>query len=121
MAVHGLGERTAAEVAQWFDDEENQAVIAGLLARGVQPVEAEPPQSDELTGQTWVFTGKLERLSRDEAERMIHVRGGKTAGSVSKGTTCVVAGPGAGSKLTRAEALKVPVLTEDEFLARFLS
>lgn len=116
-AIHGMGERTAAEIVAWFEMEENQAMVEGLLDRGVAPTEAPRASRDDYSGQTWVFTGKLEKMTREEAEAIVHSLGGKTAGSVSKTTTAVVAGPGAGSKLARAEALAVRILTEDDFLA----
>lgn len=71
-----------------------------------------------LSGQTWVVTGKLEAFSRDEAKARLQALGAKVAGSVSAKTTCVVAGPGAGSKLARATELGVEVLDETTFLAR---
>ena len=75
------------------------------------------PKGDKLAGKTLVVTGTLETLSRSEAEALIVKNGGKAIGSVSKKTAYVVAGAAAGSKLTKAQALGVPVLTEAEFLA----
>lgn len=74
-------------------------------------------KGDKLAGKTLVVTGTLETLSRSEAEALIVKNGGKASGSVSKKTAYVVAGVAAGSKLTKAQALGVPVLTEAEFLA----
>ena len=88
-----------------------------MLSLGVAPVEGEAPVSDLFAGQTLVFTGKLERFTREDAEAFVAKMGGKTAGSVSKNTSAVVAGPGAGSKLQKAEQLGVKVLTEEEFIA----
>ena len=75
------------------------------------------PKGDKLAGKTLVVTGTLETLSRNEAEALIVKNGGKASGSVSKKTAYVVAGAAAGSKLIKAQALGVPVLTEAEFLA----
>src|SRR5690606_23952158 len=69
-----------------------------------------------LSGQTWVLTGTLEALTRDEAKQRLEGLGAKVAGSVSKQTTCVVAGPGAGSKLANAQKFGVPVLDEAAFV-----
>lgn len=118
IAVPEIGPRIASQIEEWFEEEENQALIDDLLAVGVQPVEAELPVSDQFAGQTFVFTGKLERFSREAAEELVMKMGGKAAGSVSKNTTTLVAGPGAGSKLAKAEQLGVEVISEDEFLAR---
>ena len=73
-------------------------------------------EDQRFAGKTFVLTGALERLTRDEATKMIEDRGGKAAGSVSKKTTYVVAGEAAGSKLRKAQELGIPVLTEEEFL-----
>lgn len=117
MAVPDVGPRTAGELQEYFEEPENQALIDRMLELGVAPVEADAPVGDLFAGQTWVFTGKLERFSREAAEGLVESLGGKSAGSVSKNTTAVVAGPGAGSKLQKAEQLGVRVLNEDEFLA----
>lgn len=117
MEIPGVGPRTASEIAQWFQDEENQRVVDALLALGIQPVEGEAPASDLFAGKTFVFTGKLEKFTRERAEELVQQMGGKAAGSVSKNTSYLVAGPGAGSKLAKAEQLKVEVLDEDGFLA----
>ena len=71
-----------------------------------------------LAGQTWVLTGTLETMSRDEGKARLEALGAKVAGSVSAKTACVVAGPGAGSKLTKATELGVTVLDEAQFLER---
>jgi len=116
VAIPDVGMRTAEEIEEWLQDPANQGLIDDLLACGVSPIEPEAPKSDAFAGQTFVFTGKLEKFSREAAEELVLQMGGKAAGSVSKNTSFVVAGPGAGSKLDKAEQLGVTVLTEDEFL-----
>ena len=116
-AVHEIGRTTAESIAEFFSLPRNQEMLAKLRAAGVHPTAHQSaPQSDEFKGKTFVFTGTLLRLKRDEAEEMVKKRGGRASGSVSKQTSYVVAGESAGSKLTRAQELKVPVLTEDEFI-----
>jgi DNA ligase (NAD+) len=117
-AVPDVGPTTAREIEGFFEDADNRAQLDDFLTLGVAPVESEAPLSDLFAGQTIVFTGKLERFSREAAEEFVLKMGGKAAGSVSKSTAFVVAGPGAGSKLTKAEQLGVPVLTEQDFLAK---
>ncbi|MBN9500229.1 MAG: hypothetical protein BGO01_05670 [Armatimonadetes bacterium 55-13] len=117
IAIPDVGPRTAAEVEEWLQDPANQGLVEDLRKCGVTPTEPEGPTSDQFAGQTFVFTGKLERFAREAAEELVMKMGGKAAGSVSKATTYVVAGPGAGSKLAKAEQLGVAVLTEEDFLA----
>lgn len=117
IQVPDIGPRTAGEIESWLEDEDNQKLLDGLLEVGVRPVEAEAPKGDLFAGKTIVFTGKLERVSREEAEAIVLRWGGKPSGSVSKQTSLVVAGPGAGSKLAKAEQLGIEVIDEDAFLA----
>jgi len=93
------------------------AVVENLVSHlDIQDAEA-PTSNSPVAGKTVVFTGKLERFSRDEAKARAQSLGAKVSGSVSKKTDYLVAGPGAGSKLKKAEAAGVKVLTEDEWLA----
>ncbi len=117
MALPDVGARTASEIESWLEDPLNQQLIQDLIDLGVSPVEADAPVGDLYAGQIVVFTGKLEQMTREEAEDLVIRHGGRPAGSVSKNTSLVVAGPGAGSKLVKAEQLGVRVITEDEFLA----
>ena len=115
--VHEIGRTTAESIGEYFAEPRTQQMLAKLKASGVAPqAHASAPSSDELKGKTFVFTGTLVRLKRDEAEDMVKKRGGRAGGSVSKQTAYVVAGDNAGSKLARAQELKIPVLTEDEFI-----
>ncbi|MCH8977940.1 MAG: NAD-dependent DNA ligase LigA [Armatimonadetes bacterium] len=115
-AIDGIGPKVASELEEWFELKENQTMLDELLALGVKPKEAEAPKNNLFEGKTFVFTGKLERFERSTAEKAVHNLGGKASSSVSKKTAYVVAGPGAGSKLKKAQQLGVTVLTEDEFL-----
>lgn len=117
VQIQDIGTRTAEEIVEWTHDEGNKALVASLLEAGVSPEEDDRPRGEHFAGQTLVFTGKLEQLTRDQAEDLVLRNGGRAAGSVSKQTTLVVAGPGAGSKLAKAESLGIPVQTEEEFLA----
>jgi len=118
LAVPDVGPRTANEIQQWFEDSSNQKMLDDMRELGVRPKEPEAPVSDLFAGQTVVFTGALERMSREDAEKLVLKLGGKAAGSVSKATSFVVAGATAGSKLAKAEQLGVPILTEDEFFKK---
>jgi DNA ligase (NAD+) len=115
--VKGIGPVLAESVHQFFRSQSGKKLIDDLRAAGVRLTEkARPkPKGTDLTGKTFVVTGTLERYSRDEIESLIKRLGGKATGSVSKNTDYVVAGDKAGSKLDKARALGVAVLTEDEF------
>lgn len=115
--VPDIGTRTAEEIHDWFREAENSVLIDALLEAGIEPVEGTAPKGDQFAEKVFVFTGKLEQFTREEAEAWVMDLGGKAAGSVSKKTSFVVAGPGAGSKLAKAESLGVVVLTEAEFVA----
>lgn len=116
-AVDDIGEITARFLQKWFADEQSQDLIGSLRAAGVNMESTEAPQDLRFAGKTFVLTGSLTRFTRDEASALIEAHGGKTAGSVSKKTSCVVAGEAAGSKLKKANELGIPVLSEEEFLA----
>lgn len=121
LEVPDVGPRVAASLRAFLDDPHVHSLLADLSELGVEPtpfVLEERPAGPDLTGETWVFTGELESLTRDEAEALVKRLGGKTSGSVSKKTTVVVAGPGAGSKATKARELGVAVLDEAAFLRR---
>ena len=116
--VTGVGPVAAEALAHFFHEPHNLQVVQALEGELTEIVDAERPKSDTpVAGKTVVFTGALERFTRDEAKARAESLGAKVSGSVSKKTDYVVAGPGAGSKLKEAEKHGVQVLTEDEWLA----
>jgi DNA ligase (NAD+) len=121
--VMGIGPTVAAAIAGWFTDEATCDGLRELVDAGVVPERPVPSVAGEaaargpLAGRTVVVTGTIEGFSREEAEEAVRAAGGKPAGSVSKKTDYVVAGPGAGSKLAKAQDLGVPVLDADGFRA----
>lgn len=116
-AVDDVGAITADYLVHWFENPQSQHLIRALREAGVSFESTEAPVGTRLAGKTFVVTGTLEHFSRKEAEEAIVAQGGKASGSVSKKTSYVVAGEAAGSKLTKAQSLGVPVLTEAEFMA----
>ncbi|SMC59069.1 NAD-dependent DNA ligase LigA [Rhizobium sp. RU36D] len=116
-AIDGIGEVVAASIVEFYKEPRNLEVVARLIDE-VTPLDAEAPvtSGSPVAGKTVVFTGSLERFTRDEAKARAEGLGAKVAGSVSKKTDYVVAGPGAGSKLDKARELGVAVMTEDEWL-----
>jgi DNA ligase (NAD+) len=116
-AVHEIGHTMAEEIAAFFALDETTELLRKLHAAGVHAEgDDSAPVSDLFSGKTFVFTGSLTRFTRDDAEAAVRRLGGRAAGTVSKQTSYVVAGDKAGSKLAKAQQLKVPVLTEDEFV-----
>lgn len=116
-AIDEIGPTMAKSVVDFFAIEENQHIVHRLGEAGVSLKEVvSAPKSSEMEGQIVVLTGKLELMGRDEATAILTQHGAKVTGSVSKKTTLVIAGADAGSKLTKAEALGVPVMTEEEFV-----
>jgi DNA ligase (NAD+) len=110
-----IGDTVIDAIAAYFGEAHNRGIVE-RLTKQVRIVDAEKPRADSsVAGKTIVFTGSLEKMTRDEAKAMAERLGAKTAGSVSAKTDYVVAGPGAGSKLTKAKGLGVAVLTEDEW------
>lgn len=118
-AVEDVGPIVAGHVRAFFQQERNQEIIAALLDAGVAWEQDAGPQGNRpLTGQTWVLTGTLETMTRNQGKARLMALGAKVAGSVSKNTACLVAGASAGSKLTKAGSLGVQVLDETQFVAR---
>ena len=117
--INGIGDVVAGAVVEFFGEEHNRRVLDALLAE-VTPLDEERAGSVEtpVSGKTVVFTGALEKMSRDEAKAMAEKLGAKVAGSVSKKTDLVVAGPGAGSKLKQATDLGIEVIDEDAWFER---
>lgn len=114
--IEGIGEIIAQSIYDFFHEERNVKMIEELKELGVNPVSKVKPKSDKLTGKTFVLTGTLQNMTRDEASAIIKSHGGKTSSSVSKKTSYVLAGENAGSKLDKAQNLGVIILTEDDFL-----
>ncbi len=120
VSVNGIGSIVAGALVDFFAEEHNREALDALLAAGVTPLdeEAVTDVSSPVAGKTVVFTGALEKMSRDEAKAMAERLGAKVAGSVSKKTDLVVAGPGAGSKLKTAADLGIEVIDEDAWFER---
>jgi DNA ligase (NAD+) len=115
--VEEVGPRISQAILEFFAQPANIALVESLKDAGVDMTAKKKQRSTQLAGLTFVLTGTLPTLTRDEAKRRIEAAGGKTAGSVSKKTSYVVAGEEAGSKLDKALELKVPVLDEGGLLA----
>ena len=117
--IFEIGEVVAASVAEWFGQERNRELLKNLGAAGVRMADdsaADANLSRNLEGKQFVLTGTLPTMSRDEAKLFIESRGGRVTASVSKKTNFLVAGADAGSKLTKAQELKITVLDEAEML-----
>lgn len=115
-AVEGVGETTGQSLRDWFTVDWHLEVLEAWARAGVRMADEAPePASDVLAGLTIVVSGAMPGYDREGAKEAITSRGGKAAGSVSKKTSLVIAGPGAGSKAAKAEALGVPVITEQQF------
>ena len=116
--IEGIGETMALAILEHFNEPRNRALVAELIALGVAPAAPEQrvASSAVLAGKTFVLTGTLPTMTREEAAAKIEAAGGKVSGSVSKKTSYVLAGEEAGSKLEKAKALGVAVIGEAEFL-----
>ncbi|HEY1921436.1 MAG TPA: NAD-dependent DNA ligase LigA [Tepidisphaeraceae bacterium] len=117
-AVHEIGDVIAKSVHDFFHGAAGKHAISELKRVGIDPVMEKGPADKALEGKTVVVTGTLQKLKRDEIERLITDLGGRAAGSVSKKTSFLVAGEDAGSKLAKARELGVEILTEEQFLKR---
>ena len=117
-AIEGVGDVVAEAIVDFFTEPHNQVVLDQLLAHVTpEPMEAVVTTSP-VAGKTIVFTGALEKMTREEAKAQAERLGAKVSGSVSKKTDLVVAGPGAGSKLDKAREFNIEIITEDEWLSR---
>ena len=115
-AIEDIGDVTAAALVEFFANEKNRELLARLIALGLNTEAKAGPKADKFAGLTFVLTGTLPTMTRDEASALIKANGGKVSGSVSKKTSYVVAGEEAGSKLTKAKELGVPVIDEAQLL-----
>lgn len=115
-AIDDIGPITAQYLTQWFASPQSQHLMHSLTQAGVNTLSTAAPVGDRLAGLTFVLTGELTHHSRKEAGAMLEALGAKVSGSVSKKTSCVVAGEAAGSKLRKANELGIPVLDEEQFL-----
>ena len=118
VAIDGIGEVVAQAIVAFFQEPHNDHVVKELLTEiDVQDFEA-PSSTSPVAGKIVVFTGSLEKMTRNEAKARAEALGAKVSGSVSNKTDIVVAGSGAGSKLAKAREFGVEVLDEDEWLSR---
>ena len=120
VSIEGIGEIMARSIRQFFEDPQTHSLLYEFTSHGLSPeIEIDLSTGTPWNGKTFVLTGTLQAMTRDEATARIESLGGKASSSVSKRTSFLVAGPGAGSKLDQAEKLGVPVLDEPALL-RFL-
>lgn len=119
LAIDGIGPVVASTLIDYFAVVQNRQLIDDLIELGVDPIDdtAEPSADHPANGVTFVVTGRLETMSRSEAQNRIKSLGGKVTGSVTKKTNYLVSGAEAGSKLEKAQRLDVHVINESEFIA----
>ncbi|RUM42059.1 MAG: DNA ligase (NAD(+)) LigA [Desulfocapsa sp.] len=115
LAVEGIGEQVATSLLDYFSDPATRKMLARLLELGVT-IAAPEKRSRPLDGQVFLFTGSLEKMSRNEAKKLVQEQGGHVVSGISKRVTALVVGAKAGGKLKKAAAMGVPVLKEQEFL-----
>ncbi|NQT97947.1 MAG: NAD-dependent DNA ligase LigA [Candidatus Marinimicrobia bacterium] len=116
IAIDEVGPIVAECVIRFWSDSTNRSIVEACLTAGVKLAEPVVSPGLDLSGKTFVFTGSLEQFTRSQAKEMVENLGGRASGSVSKKTDYLVAGPGAGSKLRKAEELDITVLSENAFL-----
>lgn len=118
QAVDDIGPIAASNVVEFFAQEQNNKIVDTLVASGIhwEDIIVAVKASLPLQGKTYVLTGSLETMSREEGKEKLQALGAKVSGSVSKKTHCLIAGPGAGSKLTKAESLEITIMDEQEFI-----
>jgi DNA ligase (NAD+) len=114
--IDEIGPIVAETIVQFWSDDSNKIMVQNCLDKGVKLAEIKINRKQPFEDKIFVFTGSLEKLTQRDAKDMVEDLGGKASGSVSKNTDFVVAGPGAGSKLKKAEELGIDILTEEDFL-----
>jgi DNA ligase (NAD+) len=114
--INGIGDRVAQAVVDYFSEKKNRGFIEKLLANGVKIQKVEKKLAGKLSGLSFVLTGSLESMARDEAKQKIKTLGGEVNESVSKKTSYLVVGAEPGSKYDKAKQLGVKILSEKEFL-----
>lgn len=119
VEMEDIGEKTAANIVNWFADEENRAELARLSEAGVKPFMKQVAAGGVFAGQNVVLTGTLSRFKRSEAQKLIEEQGGINQSAVTSKTTLVIAGESAGSKLDKAKDLGIRIIGEEEFLKIF--
>ncbi|RLB75651.1 MAG: DNA ligase, partial [Deltaproteobacteria bacterium] len=117
MAVEGIGPEVAFSIRSWFDDNKNLRLTESLLDAGIRFTDLREARTSPLKDRTFVFTGGLSSLTREQAKNIVRDLGGQVASAVGRKTDYVVAGGNPGSKLRKALELGIPVLSEEEFLA----
>ena len=117
MAVEGIGPEVAFSIRSWFDDNKNLRLMESLLDAGIRFTDLREARTSPLKDRTFVFTGGLSSLTREQAKNIVRDLGGQVASAVGRKTDYVVAGGNPGSKLRKALELGIPVLSEEEFLA----
>ena len=115
LSIYEIGPQSAQSIFQFFNEPKNLKTISRLIKAGINIQQREVTASDKLADKTFVFTGTLESMTRDEAERLVVSLGGRATSSVSKKTDYVVLGKDPGSKATKARDLGVTILNEEEF------
>jgi DNA ligase (NAD+) len=116
LSLREIGPQVARNIIEYFGNPRNREILQRMIQAGVQPISEEKRLGGKFAGMNFVFTGTLTQFTRDEAKRIVENEGGHTPGSVSRKTDYVIAGTDAGSKLTKARELGVPVISETEFL-----
>lgn len=116
ISIYDIGEAIGKSIIEYFNNSKNQILLARFKKYGIDPIMEDSSTGKTFMGMTVVLTGKLETMSREEASEIIENLGGQTASSVSKNTSLVIAGPKAGSKLTKAQSLGIKIISEQEFL-----
>jgi DNA ligase (NAD+) len=116
MSVEGIGPEVASSIKAWFSDEKNRALVERLIDLGITFPDARTAMELPLKGKSFVFTGSLSKLTRDEAKRLVTELGGQIASTVGRHVSYLVAGERPGSKLKKAQELGVKIVNEDGFL-----